>query len=190
MEVARSVHLAALVARVSPSASCYQTLNNVTAYGQCGVGAYCLGGCDPANSYELESCVPAPVCRSQKYYFQDLSGIASVDNYLGDASQNGWVSTGNVLHDSSRLPVLTMSNGSAGSMISSSAYVWYGKVSVSLSTSAGVGVVTDILLYADSKDEIAFEFLGADLTAAQTNYWFQGIDSEFWLLRSGLTPTT
>ena len=72
-----------------------------------------------------------------------------------------------------------MREGSLGSMLSSSAYVWYGKLTVTLKTSAGAGVVTDILLLADSGDEIAFEFVGADTMKAQTNFYFQGINSEF-----------
>ena len=38
-----------------------QPVTEVSEYGECGTGAYCLGGCDPVNSYLLESCMPTPV---------------------------------------------------------------------------------------------------------------------------------
>jgi beta-glucanase (GH16 family) len=38
-----------------------------------------------------------------------------------------------------------------------------------------VGVVTAFILLSDVKDEIDYEFVGADLESAQSNYYFQGI---------------
>ena len=62
-----------------------------------------------------------------------------------------------------------------GSLMASSAYVWYGKVSATLKTSQGQGVVTAFILLSDVKDEIDFEFIGAYLDDVQSNYYFQGI---------------
>jgi beta-glucanase (GH16 family) len=58
--------------------------------------------------------------------------------------------------------------------------MWYGKTTAKLKTSRGKGVVTAFILLSDVKDEIDFEFIGADLDTAQTNFYFQGItDCQF-----------
>ena len=61
---------------------------------------------------------------------------------------------------------------SVGTLLASTAYVWYGKVAATLKTSRGKGVVTAFILLSDVKDAIDFEFVGTDLTQAQTNYYF------------------
>ncbi len=148
--------------------------NGAAEYGQCGVGAYCLGGCDPVNSFSLDACVPAPVCQSKTYKFDNLDGVVSNTKYLGDASKADWVSSGTPLsYDGSVL--LTMAEGTVGTLLASTTYVWYGKVSAKFSTSAGAGVVTAFILLGDSKDEIDFEFVGVELESAQTNFYSQGV---------------
>ena len=94
--------------------------------------------------------------------------------YLGDATKSNWVSSGKpVQYEDSIL--LTMEEGSVGTLLASTAYVWYGKISASLKSSRGTGVVTAFILLSDVKDEIDFEFVGTDLDTAQSNYYFQGI---------------
>lgn len=138
------------------------------------MGAYCLGGCDPVNSNSLNSCVPAPVCQSKNYQFTSLDGIVPNTEYLGDASKADWVSSGTpLLYNKSLL--LTMSEGSVGTLLASTHYVWYGKMTAKFSASAGAGVVTAFILLSDVKDEIDFEFVGVELTTAQTNFYSQGI---------------
>lgn len=68
-----------------------------------------------------------------------------------------------------------MPEDSVGTLLASTSYVWYGQVSATLKTSRGRGVVTAFILLSDVKDEIDFEFVGADLNVAQSNYYFQGI---------------
>lgn len=143
-------------------------------YGQCGLGAYCLGGCDPKYSNALDSCVPAPVCQSKDYSFSNLDGIVSNTKYLGDASKADWVSSGAPLPYDGKL-LLTMAEGSVGTLLASTHYLWYGKVSAKLTTSAGKGVVTAFILLSDVKDEIDFEFVGVELVSAQSNFYSQGV---------------
>jgi len=71
--------------------------------------------------------------------------------------------------------LLTMTEGSSGTLLASTHYMWYGKTTATLRTSAGAGVITAFILLSDVKDEIDFEFVGAQLESAQTNYYFQGI---------------
>ena len=151
------------------------TVTNCDAeYGQCGTGAYCLGGCDPINSYSLNACVPMPVCQSTTYNFNDLSGIEANTKYLGDASKADWSSSGEPAEYQSTA-LLTMSEGTVGTLLASTHYVWYGKIGAKMKTSAGAGVVTAFILMSDTKDEIDFEFIGTDLLTAQTNFYSLGI---------------
>ena len=62
-----------------------------------------------------------------------------------------------------------------GTLLSSTHYVWYGKVSATMTTSQGAGVVTAFILMSDVKDEIDFEFVGTDVQTAQSNYYWQGV---------------
>jgi len=143
-------------------------------YGQCGVGAYCLGGCDPRSSFSLDSCAPEPVCESKTYNFNSLDGITSETKYLGDSSTTNWVMSGQAVPYGDNV-LLTMAPGTVGTLLASSTYMWYGNVAATFKTSRGQGVVTAFILLSDVKDEIDYEFVGADLETAQTNYYFQGI---------------
>jgi beta-glucanase (GH16 family) len=94
--------------------------------------------------------------------------------YLGDSSKADWVSSGSPLSFQDNL-LLTMAPDSVGTLLASTTYMWYGNVKAKFKTSRGQGVVTAFILLGDIKDEIDYEFVGADLGIAQTNYYFQGI---------------
>lgn len=152
----------------------FRGLTSLLEYGQCGVGAYCLGGCDPVNSFSLNSCEPAPICKTKNYPFDSLDGIVSNTQYLGDPNTADWVSSGTPLSYNGQV-LLTMAEGTVGTLLASTHYVWYGKVTAKLTTSAGAGVVTAFILLSDVKDEIDFEFVGTELDTAQTNFYNQGV---------------
>ncbi|KAF4224904.1 hypothetical protein CNMCM6457_008863 [Aspergillus fumigatiaffinis] len=144
-------------------------------YGQCGTGAYCLGGCDPLMSFSLDSCTPEPVCQSKSYKdWSNLDSLALNSKYLGDASKSDWVYSGYPKVEDGNL-LLTMPKNSVGTLIANNHYIWYGKISAKIKSSRGAGVVTGFILLSDTKDEVDYEFVGADLTNVQTNYYFQGI---------------
>nr|POE99517.1 putative glycosidase crf2 [Quercus suber] len=155
--------------------NCPESAPCCSQYGQCGVGAYCLGGCDPQNSFDLESCVAAPVCSSSNFGLNSLDDISPNTYYLGDPSKANWVSSGTPAPYNDGSILLTMAPNTVGTLLTSTHYVWYGKISATLSTSQGAGVVTAFILMSDVKDEIDFEFVGTDLEHAQSNYYFQGI---------------
>jgi len=68
-----------------------------------------------------------------------------------------------------------MAPDTVGTLLASTDYMWYGNVQATFKTSRGAGVVTAFILLSDVKDEIDYEFVGADLESAQSNYYFQGI---------------
>jgi hypothetical protein len=125
-------------------------------------------------SFSLDSCVPAPVCKSKTYKMDTLDGIVDVAKYLGDSSKADWVAQGEPLVYNGTV-LLTMPAHSVGTVLASTTYMWYGNVKAKVKTSRGAGVVTAFILLSDVKDEIDYEWVGADLSVAQTNYYFQGI---------------
>jgi beta-glucanase (GH16 family) len=152
--------------------------NSGLEYGECGVGAYCLGGCDPLFSNSLDSCMPAPQCKSGDYQLNSLDDIEPNTKYLGDASKATWVSSGDPKaypEDNPDSVLMTMAKGTVGTLLASTNYVWYGNIKAKMKTSRGAGVVTAFILLSDVKDEIDFEWVGTDLNTAQSNYYFQGI---------------
>jgi beta-glucanase (GH16 family) len=154
---------------------CPVTAPCCSSYGFCGVGAYCLGGCYPKDSFSMDSCMPAPVCKSSDYDFTNMNGFIENTDYLGDPSSGNWVFSGDPLMYNNEAVLLTMTSDSSGTLLSSTRYVWYGKMSATMKTSRGAGVVTAFIMMSDVKDEIDFEFIGTDIETAQSNYYFQGI---------------
>lgn len=159
-------------------------------YGDCGVGAFCLGGCDPTMSTTFDSCVPNPVCKSGTYSFDDLNDVQSIDKYLGDNSKINWQSQGNPIKYPSGGAALTMAEGTVGTLLASTFYVWYGKICATMSTSQGQGVVTAFIMMSDVKDEIDFEFIGNDINNAQSNWYSQGVTDYKNMEKLKVSPDT
>lgn len=158
-----------------PGNPCPASAPCCSAYGQCGVGAYCLGGCDPLFSHTLNSCVPNPVCKSADYKLTSLSDVQDISKYLGDNTKANWVASGKPLAYNNQAVLLTMPPDTVGTLMSSTNYVWYGKICATMTTSQGAGVVTAFIMMSDVKDEIDFEFVGVDVQHAQSNYYSQGV---------------
>lgn len=177
---------ASSIPQCGPGRPCPADAPCCSQYGQCGVGAYCLGGCDPLFSHSLSSCVPAPACKSADYKLNSINDVSPVNQYLGDASKANWVSSGTPVVYQSNSLLLTMAQDTVGTLLATSHYVWYGKISAKMTTSQGVGVVTAFIMMSDVKDEIDFEFVGTDLGHAQSNYYSQGVTNckhpRSWLL--------
>lgn len=81
-------------------------------FGFCGSDTFCLGGCNPFNSYDPTSCRPNPVCQDATHVFQDNSRILANATYFdGNASAYDWVvDKGNIMN----------TNSSGGELVSSS----------------------------------------------------------------------
>jgi len=126
-------------------------------------------------STDFNSCVPNPVCKKGTYKFDDLNDVQSIDKYLGDNSKINWQSQGNPVKYGTGGVALTMAEGTVGTLLASTFYVWYGKICATLSTSQGQGVVTAFIMMSDVKDEIDFEFIGTDINNAQSNWYSQGV---------------
>lgn len=170
-----SVYAQSSITQCGPGSPCPQDTPCCSQYGQCGVGAYCLGGCDPEYSFDLQSCMAAPVCQSADYKLTTLSDVVPNTQYLGDASKYNWVSSGTPVVYNNEAILLTMAPNTVGTLLMSTHYVWYGKISATMTTSQGQGVVTAFIMMSDVKDEIDFEFVGVNLEQAQSNFYWQGV---------------
>jgi len=112
---------------------------------------------------------------SADYKLTSLSDVTDIAKYLGDPSNTNWVSSGTPLVYNNQGILLTLAPDTVGTLLSSVHYVWYGKISATLTTSQGAGVVTAFIMMSDVKDEIDFEFIGVDVQHAQSNYYSQGV---------------
>jgi hypothetical protein len=143
-------------------------------YGDCGIGAFCLGGCDVTMSHSFKACVPNPVCKKGTYKLNSLDDVQDIGKYLGDNSKVNWQSQGKpLIYNDATL--LSMSEDSSGTLLASTFYVWYGKICAKMTTSQGQGVVTAFIMMSDVKDEIDFEWVGNDIKTVQANYYSQGV---------------
>ncbi|KAJ6131449.1 glycosidase crf2 [Penicillium sp. IBT 18751x] len=158
----------------SSSSQCPEDKPCCSQYGECGTGAYCLGGCDPQASFSIGSCAPMPVCENKSYTWENLDNSILNTKYLGNASEADWTYSGFPKIEDNNL-VMTMPKNSVGTLFANNHYIWYGKISGRIKSSRGKGVVTAFILLSDVKDEIDYEWVGADLTAVQTNYYWQGV---------------
>lgn len=79
-----------------------------------------------------------------------------------------------IKYDSSLGATFTINKETDAPTISSSEYIFFGQVDVTVRASAGVGVVTSFVLQSDDLDEIDWEWLGGDATQVQTNYFSKG----------------
>ncbi|KAJ5888206.1 glycosidase crf2 [Penicillium taxi] len=166
--------LGATTITCSASSQCPEDKPCCSQYGECGTGAYCLGGCDPQASYSIGACAPMPICEEKSYTWENLDSAILNTEYLGDASEKDWVYSGYPKIQNDSL-VVTMPKNSVGTLFANTHYIWYGTISGKVKSSRGKGVVTAFILLSDVKDEIDYEWVGADLTAVQTNYYWQGV---------------
>lgn len=153
---------------------CPEELPCCSQYGMCGTGSYCLGGCDIRFSYNLSACMPMPRMESFEDSFKNIDHIEKLTSYLGNYTEADWVYTGHIAnHDDALL--LQMPNQSTGAVVSSTRYLWYGKVGATVKSSRGGGVISAFITFSDVQDEIDFEWIGYDLKNTETNYYYQGV---------------
>jgi hypothetical protein len=119
--------------------------------------------------------VPNPVCQTKDYKLKSKDDIQDISAYLGDATKANWVASGKPVVYNNNAILLTMAPDTVGTLMASTHYVWYGKISATLTTSQGAGVVTAFIMMSDVRDEIDFEFVGTDTDHVQSNYYSQGI---------------
>lgn len=77
-------------------------------------------------------------------------------------------------YDPSLGAVFTINKETEAPTFTSTGYIFFGRVDVTVRASVGTGVVTSFVLQSDDLDEIDWEWLGGDDTQVQTNYFSKG----------------
>ncbi|GMM33352.1 Utr2 protein [Saccharomycopsis crataegensis] len=155
-------------------------------YGLCGVGSFCLAGCNPLWSYNMSACMPQPICKNSNTSFTKTNQFLSEDDYYGDASQSDWTYQGTILEYDDSI-ILAMTESASSTVVSSTRFIWYGHIDARIKSSHLAGVVTAFILFSNVQDEVDYENVGVDLYKWQTNYYYQGILN--WTHSKNITTT-
>lgn len=68
----------------------------------------------------------------------------------------------------------TVARGGDAPQLTSVFYIMFGRVEVTMKAAPGAGIVSSLVLLSDTLDEIDMEWLGADDSEVQTNYFSKG----------------
>jgi beta-glucanase (GH16 family) len=91
---------------------------------------------------------------------------------------NSFTAEGTPTYDSTGVHFTVAKSGDAPQLISVF-YIMFGKVSITMKAAPGAGIVSSLVLQSDDLDEIDMEWLGADGTEVQTNYFGKGDVTEY-----------
>ncbi|KAJ3567330.1 hypothetical protein NPX13_g6807 [Xylaria arbuscula] len=96
------------------------------------------------------------------------------------------IADGTTLTYSDKGAAFSMKKETEAPTITSTKYIFFGKVDVEVEVAPGQGIVTSVVLQSDDRDEIDWEWIGSDTAQVQTNYFGKGDDSTFD--RGGFSP--
>ncbi|KAK3341753.1 concanavalin A-like lectin/glucanase domain-containing protein, partial [Lasiosphaeria hispida] len=98
----------------------------------------------------------------------------TIDVEFSQGSVNSFVAGGGTpTYDSDGVTFSVARQGDAPQLISVF-YIMFGRVEVTMKAAPGAGIVSSLVLQSDTLDEIDMEWLGADSTQVQTNYFGKG----------------
>ncbi|CAG8601215.1 15579_t:CDS:2 [Acaulospora morrowiae] len=159
---------------------------------------FCSTGCEPENSFSVNSCYPKPGCKS---FYDDFSksSIVSYSKYNGDPNTAKWTSDflpDYASVDDSGLVNLKMYQDKThknsfgnyqgfGATISTTRWMQFGRVTARIKTACiSKGVVSSMVVSNNVSivgitmdtlgDEIDFEWVGLNKTEVQSNYYWNG----------------
>lgn len=118
--------------------------------------------------------MPQPRMSSFTDSLDSLDTVVEISDYLGNSSEANWVYSGYLTSYDDAL-LIQMPNGTTGTVVSSTQYVWYGKIGATMKSSRGGGVVTAFITFSDVEDEIDWEWVGYNLTMVETDMFARGI---------------
>lgn len=105
-----------------------------------------------------------------------LGGSVSVDFTSGASSQ--FTGEGNPTYGSDGVS-LTVAEAGQAPMIVSKWYIMFGKYEVTMKAAPGAGIVSSLVLQSDDLDEIDWEFIGAQPSQVQSNYFGKGFTGSY-----------
>ncbi|KXH43372.1 glycosyl hydrolase family 16 [Colletotrichum nymphaeae SA-01] len=86
---------------------------------------------------------------------------------------NSFAASGNPTYGSDGVTFSVAASGQAPQLMSLF-YIMFGRVEITLKAATGAGIVSSLVLQSDTLDEIDMEWLGADPTEVQSNYFGKG----------------
>lgn len=101
-----------------------------------------------------------------------LGKSISVD--FRNGAVNSFTTSGSTITYNSSGACLTVAKSGDAPTFSSLFYIMFGKVEFTVRPAPGAGIVSSLVLQSDDLDEIDMEWLGADDTEVQTNYFGKG----------------
>lgn len=103
-----------------------------------------------------------------------VGGTTVVDFTQGESDFFTLAAGTTLEYDNEKGAVFKIESEGQAPTITSTKYIFFGKVDVWVQASVGTGVVTSFVLQSDDLDEIDWEWLGGDTTQVQTNYFSKG----------------
>lgn len=100
-----------------------------------------------------------------------LGKSIAIDFTKGASDQ--FTASGSPTYSSSGVAFTVAKSGDAPTL-TSKFYIMFGKVSITMKAAPGAGIVSTLVLQSDDLDEIDMEWLGADSSEVQTNYFGKG----------------
>ncbi|KAJ2499040.1 putative glycosidase CRH2 [Coemansia sp. RSA 1972] len=155
--------------------------------GYCNANAmYCIPfNCEAQNSYSADSCWDTAHCVKSNVNFGSANAFAQIADYKGDPSKAAFVSqfepsNAKVAGGELQMELVKQGDGKGfGATVINTRAFQYGTVTtVMRSGCASGGVVSSFIIRNDKVgDEIDFEFVGADKSTVQSNYyWHDQLD--------------
>jgi beta-glucanase (GH16 family) len=86
-----------------------------------------------------------------------------------------WVTTvGNVQYDKTGGATFTINKQGDSPTLRTKFYIFFGRVEIWMKAASGTGIISSVMLLSDDLDEIDWEFMGGNVTHAETNYFGKG----------------
>lgn len=150
------------------------------------VAAVLLSWTRTSTAQTFSTCNPRLTSKSQtqpqcRVSSNSRVGTCPADTALGKSinidftkgSVDSFTASGNPTYDSNGVSFTVAKSGDAPTL-TSIFYIMFGKVSLTMKAAPGAGIVSTLVLQSDDLDEIDLEWLGADGTEVQTNYFGKG----------------
>ncbi|KAJ2724548.1 putative glycosidase CRH2 [Coemansia sp. Benny D115] len=172
--------------------------------GYCNVNAmYCAPfSCEPENSMAPTSCWNTPHCVDHVADFTKPAapgGFANIADYKGDPAVTGYVSqyepsNARLANEQLELTLVKQAdNKGFGAVVIGTRAIQYGTVTAVIRSGCKSGGVVSSMIIRNDKigDEIDFEFVGADRSTVQSNYyWHNELDYTKMVKSHALADTT
>ncbi|KAH8814955.1 concanavalin A-like lectin/glucanase domain-containing protein [Xylogone sp. PMI_703] len=104
---------------------------------------------------------------------QDTALGRSINVDFTQGEVNSFTAIGNPTYDSDGVHFTVAAAGDSPQLVSIF-YIMFGKVEITMKAAPGAGIVSTVVLQSDDLDEIDMEWLGADDSEVQTNYFGKG----------------